>query len=203
MSHPQQLTAFAGTTLIGQGDLPTVALQARAVRAHDPEASILIFDDASGRTVEVDLRGSAEEVLARLPQPDPAEGEEPPKRGRPKLGVVAKEITLLPRHWQWLSEQPGGASVTLRKLVEQARKAGVAKEQARKSQEAAYRFLDAMGGNLPNFEEVCRKLFAGDFGGIAPLLTAWPADVRGHALKLIGSAERDAIEAVEGWPEDR
>ncbi|MFY0534142.1 DUF2239 family protein [Nannocystis pusilla] len=38
--------------------------------------------------------------------------EEPPARtgpGRPKLGVVSREVSLLPRHWEWLERQPSGS----------------------------------------------------------------------------------------------
>ncbi len=76
---------------------------------------------------------------------------EPRGRGRPKLGVVAREVTLLPRHWDWLNAQPGGASVALRKLVEQARRANGDADRARAAREAAYHFMSAMAGDLPAF----------------------------------------------------
>ena len=83
--------------------------------------------------------------------------------GRPKLGVVAREITLLPRHWEWLAQQTGGASVAIRKLVDEARRATATTAIASASaQEAAYRFMSAMAGNLPHFEEAIRALFADD-----------------------------------------
>ena len=102
----------------------------------------------------------------------------------PELGVVAREVTLLPRHWDWLAGQPGGASVTLRKLVEQARKDNEGKDRLRRAREAAYRFLSAMAGNLPGFEEAARALFAGHRDRFAAVVAPWPQDVREHAVKL-------------------
>ena len=98
--------------------------------------------------------------------------------------MVAREVTLLPRHWQWLSSQPGGASVAIRKLVETARRANQANDQARQRQEAAYHFMSAMAGNVANFEEASRALFANDREGFSGLILSWPADVRDHAFKL-------------------
>ncbi len=136
---------------------------------------MLIYDDATGKVIDVDSRAIAEESLPT---------DEPRGRGRPKLGVVAREITLLPRHWDWLSEQPGGASVALRKLVEEARRTSGSKDQTRKAQEAAFRFMSAMAGNLPGFEEAIRALFAEDRRRFATLIAAWPEDVRDHSIKL-------------------
>ena len=82
--------------------------------------------------------------------------------GRPKLGVVAREITLLPRHWDWLAQQKGGASVAIRKLVDEARRVNEDGDRIRLAQEAAYRFMSAMAGNRPHYEEAIRALFAAD-----------------------------------------
>ena len=110
--------------------------------------------------------------------------------GRPKLGVVAREITLLPRHWEWLAQQPGGASVAIRKLVEEARRTGEDKDRIRAGQEAAYRFMSAMAGNKPHYEEAIRALFAGDPVRFEELIAGWPADVRDHAARLAERAFR-------------
>ena len=113
--------------------------------------------------------------------------------GRPKLGVVAREITLLPRHWDWLAQQPGGASVAIRKLVEQARRTGEDKDRIRQAQEAAYRFMSVMAGNRPHYEDAIRALFAGDRRRFGKLIAGWPADVRDHASRLAERAfHRDA-----------
>jgi hypothetical protein len=160
-----------------------------------PEGSMfLIFDDATGREIDFDTRGTAEEVVGRLAPSVIEEPElEPRGRGRPRLGVVAREVTLLPRHWDWLAGQPGGASVTLRKLVDEARRTSGARDRIRIAQEAAYRFMSAMAGNLPGFEEASRALFAYDRRRFAELIAAWPEDVRDHCIKL-AFADLDPVE---------
>jgi len=153
---------------------------------------IIIFNDATGRPLDLDLRGSEREIVARLPQtaPDPeiaADGTaaaEPRGRGRPKLGVVAREVTLLPRHWEWLGAQPGGASVALRKLVDEARRASGDLDRARAARDAAYHFMSVMAGNLAGFEEASRALFADDRRGFVGLVAGWPDDIRDHVVKL-------------------
>jgi hypothetical protein len=145
-----------------------------------------VFDDATGRPIDIDTRGTVDEVITRLiPIPgDEEEASEPRGRGRPKLGVVAREITLLPRHWDWLNSQPGGASVALRKLVEEARRASGDRDRIRSAQEAAYHFMSAIAGNLPGFEEASRALFAYDRRRFGDLIAAWPEDIRDHVIKL-------------------
>jgi hypothetical protein len=158
---------------------------------------VLIFDDFTSTVLEVDFHGTLEDVLERLedqakrsgqstetPQPQ----EETRRPGRPKLGVVAREVTLLPRHWDWLATQPGGASVALRKLVEHARRANQGKDERRRAQESAYRFLSAMAGNEPGFEEATRALFAGNREQFDAMVEPWPLDVRDHAKKLAAVA---------------
>jgi hypothetical protein len=171
MTTKTPCTAFSDNRIFVVGTLAEVAA---AVQKAPQSAMIQVFDDTSGRVIDIDPR-------APLPE-TPAEGAK--GRGRPKLGVVAREVTLLPRHWDWLSAQPGGASVALRKLVDQARRDSGDSERVRQSQEAAYRFMSAIGGNLPNFEEASRALFGHDRRGFADLLAPWPADVRDYAIKL-------------------
>ncbi len=134
-------------------------------------------------------------MLARLPVTHaPAEPAPPPNRGpgRPKLGVVAREITLLPRHWEWLAQQTGGASVAIRKLVDEARRSGDDKNRTRHAQEAAYRFMSAMAGNKPHFEEAVRALFAPNPPAFKELIAGWPAGVRDHAADLAEQAFNSA-----------
>ena len=183
-------TAFAGGKRIASGDLPSVASTAKALIDQDAWAQVLIFDDVTSRLIEVDFRGTPEDVLQRLAVASVAAGdpEEARRPGRPKLGVVAREITLLPRHWDWLATQPGGASVAIRKLVDQARSANRSKDRQRQTQEAAYRFLSAMAGNEPGFEEACRALFAGNQERFEAMIEDWPVDVREHAKKLAAIA---------------
>ena len=185
--------AFDGDRRIAAGDLAAVARAAKQTLDRQPQASVLIFDDATGAAVDLDFRGSVDEVLARLPATNvgahvlsDAATDQPANRGpgRPKLGVVAREITLLPRHWQWLGAQRGGASVAIRRLVDEARRHGEAAERIRAGQEAAYRFMSAMAGNRPHFEDAIRALFAPDPVRFEQWIAGWPADIRDHASQL-------------------
>jgi uncharacterized protein len=191
-------TAFEGSRRIASGMLAQVALKTKEVIDRGERAPVLIFDDVTSEQIEVDFRGTAEDVLRRLAETTsegtvaaaPAQPDRVAPRGpgRPKLGVVAREVTLLPRHWDWLNGQPGGASVALRKLVEEARRVNEGKDRARRSQEAAYRFMSAMAGNLPGFEEATRALFANDPERLEGLSRAWPKDIRTHLVRLVQEA---------------
>jgi hypothetical protein len=182
--------AFDGNRCIASGDLRAVARAAKEALDRRKDASILVFDGRSG-PIEIDFRGSLDDVLARLPAEDAA-SPVPRGPGRPKLGVVAREITLLPRHWEWLAQQSGGASVALRRLVDEARRANKDKDRTRQAQEAAYRFIAAMGENKPHYEEAARALFAADAGRFETWTASWPADVRDHARRLAAAAFEQA-----------
>ncbi|MBR7990412.1 DUF2239 family protein [Burkholderia cenocepacia] len=190
-------TAFDGHRRLTSGPLATVALAVRQAAGEAMPGSILIFDDATGRSIDLDLRGTADDIRARYaaPSADASGGAGEPAgagagaaeqrgRGRPKLGVVSREVTLLPRHWEWLGAQPGGASVALRKLVEDARRTHAAADRQRDAQARAYHFMSAMAGDLPGFEEAARALYANDPARLAELIAGWPDDVRDHALAL-------------------
>jgi len=186
--------AFDGDRRIAAGDLRAVARAAKELLERRGDASILVFDGRTSDPIDIDFRGTIEDVLARLPDIPAASDETMPTAprgpGRPKLGVVAREITLLPRHWNWLAQQSGGASVAIRKLVEEARRTGEDKDRIRQAQEAAYRFMSAMAGNAPHYEAAIRALFADDAAGFEKLIAEWPADVRNHALRLAERAFR-------------
>lgn len=192
--HPATCTAFEGHRRIASGTLPEVALAVSAVLARGEQAPVLVFDDITSRPVEFDLRGTPDEIVARLasadstqataPNAGASEDDAPRGRGRPKLGVVAREVTLLPRHWDWLNGQSGGASVALRKLVDAARAASEDKDRQRAAQEAVYRFMTALAGNLPLYEEATRALYAGDRARLGEIVAAWPEDVREHVSRL-------------------
>lgn len=187
-SQSQSCTAFDGHRLIASGSLREVALATKRVIDAGPKGPVLVFDDQTSLPVEIDFRGTPEDVLSRLGL---AGSEAAPRGpGRPRLGVVAREVTLLPRHWEWLATQPGGASATLRRLVEEARRGGV--DRARRSGEALDRFMQAMAGDLPHYEEASRAYWRGERDRFEHLINAWPADVRDHARRLAAVAWDDA-----------
>lgn len=197
MTPPPAAIAFESDRRIAVGTVIDVAMAVRKRISKPNHENVLIFDYTSGKTLHLDLSGAEKDVRARLAAastaaitapPENAAASEPRGPGRPKLGVVPREVTLLPRHWDWLNAQPGGASVALRKLVEEARKTRGASDTLRSRQEAAYRFLSAMAGDWRNYEEANRALFAGDASRFQDLTESWPADVRDHARHLASAA---------------
>ncbi len=170
----EYVTAFEGTRKIASGPIAEVAL---AIKGRQ----VLVFDDATGGQVEIDTSGSDADILKRLKK-------ETRGRGRPKIGVTAREVTLLPRHWDWLNEQPGGASAVIRRLVDEARRTGGDKDAKRASQTAAYRFMTAMAGNEPDYDDAIRALFAGKKAEMEKLIDPWPGNIRDHILKLSAGA---------------
>lgn len=179
-------TAFAGHRRLAAGPKREVL---RALKRQEGDGDrVLVFEDATGRQVDFDLRGTIEEVLARVEAPARA------GPGRPRLGVVSREVTLLPRHWEWLEEQPNGISAALRRLVDEARRHEPESARARRAREAAGRFMWAMAGDLPAFEEASRALYADDLPRVARLTRGWPKDVRAHLLALAGADRPGAAE---------
>lgn len=184
MDDAETFTAFAGHTRLVRGSIEAVA-HALSDRPSNTDP-VLILSDVTGRPVELDLRHGAEHAAAEyrtrtgsLDAPPPRQG-----RGRPKLGVVAREVTLLPRHWDWLATQPGGASAALRRLVEDARRANAAPDRERQARDALYRAMSALAGDLPGFEEASRALFAGDPERLGAIAAAWPVDVAAYLQAL-------------------
>lgn len=163
-------TAFDGHTQIAGGDMTAMIAAQRAASVRG--VNLLIYDDATGAVRDVDLRD--------VP---------PPARGRPRLGVTAREVTLLPRHWDWLACQQGGASATLRRLVEDRIRADAGKRSDAARQRAAYAFVGSIAGDLPDFEEVTRALFKSDWDRFAALMAGWPQDIRAYALRLAGVSD--------------
>lgn len=182
-------TAFLDGRKIGEGRPRDVALIVKRAIERDAAAAALVFDDESGRALEFDLRGSQDDVRARL---DVEKGRKP---GRPRLGVTAREVTLLARHWDWLALQPGGASAALRRLVDRARAEGGA-DLARLAQENAHRFMSAALGDAPDYEEAMRALFACDAERFDELSAKWPADLAAFARKLAAPAFEPAAAAL-------
>ncbi|MGF6769464.1 hypothetical protein P3T18_001934 [Paraburkholderia sp. GAS199] len=193
-NHATTCIAFEGHRRIASGAAADVALAVHDVLTRGEQAPVLIFDDTTSQPIEFDLRGTPEQILARLsanetaapttPADAPTEDDAPRGRGRPRLGVVAREVTLLPRHWDWLNAQTGGASVALRKLVDAARAGSEDKDRQRAAQESVYRFMTALAGNLPEYEEATRALYAHDASRFDAIVKRWPDDVRDHTLKL-------------------
>jgi hypothetical protein len=188
MENQRTYTAFAGTHRLASGPVRAMLREAKAYLDAGGSELLLIFDDQSGGQVEFDFRGTPEEVIARLDD-DPVHAPPQPARpGRPKLGVVSREVSLLPRHWEWLDRQPSGCSAALRRLVEAASKTGQAAQRARSARDAAGKFMWGMAGDLPGFEEASRALYAGDQARLIELVSGWPHDIRDHVIRLAGDA---------------
>ncbi len=189
----QTCTAFEETHCIASGSLPEVVKKVKKAMDEREPRSILIFDDSTSELVEVDFRGMLKDVLRRLDARTISEQlnkeqEKQPGPGRPKLGVISREVSLLPRHWDWLNAQPGGASVALRKLVEDARRINRTRDRVRRAQEVTYRFMSAMAGNMPDFEEAARALFRGNVENFQKYVGPWPSDIRNHIVKISAAA---------------
>lgn len=188
-------TAFLGHDVLHAGSRLEVALAVKRSIAAGATEQILVFDNATGRIVDLDLRGNETEIADRLASPipkgriRPATAQSPDGRGRPRLGVVSREVTLLPRHWAWLSAQRGGASAALRRLVEEARRHPDAGAAQRAAHEAAYNFMQAIAGDFPGYEEATRALFGGDRLNLIRYMADWPDDIRSFALRLGSCAD--------------
>lgn len=188
MDREATYAAFAGARRIALGSLRDVLPVLKRRFDGDGSETVLVFDTETGAQVDFDLRGSLADVLARE-----APGQTPGP-GRPRLGVVSREVSLLPRHWDWLEQQPNGISAALRRLVEQARKMESGEDRARRIRAALSRFLTAIAGNRPNFEEATRSLFAGDEKQFEQLVQRWPRDIREYAVERAREASRAAAD---------
>lgn len=177
------LTAFADDKLLATGPDAAIRDAIRALEAVGNQATILAFDDATGRQTDVDMRD--------VPPPS-ATPPAPARRGRPKLGVIPKEVTLLPRHWDWLGQQKGGASVALRKLVEAAVRTDSGPADRQRARDAAYHFLSAKAGDYPHFETAIRALYAGNQTAFETSIADWPNAVRTYATRLSASSWESA-----------
>jgi uncharacterized protein len=203
--EPEAYIAFEGDRAIASGNLHEVARAVKERLDRRKDAAVLIFDADTAAPLELDFRGNVSDVLSRLSatartQAVTEQAAPPASRGpgRPKLGVIAREVTLLPRHWDWLARQRGGASVALRQLVDEARRTSEDADRTRQAEEAAYRFMSAMAGNKTNYEAAIRALFAGEAVRFAKLIAEWPADIRKHALRLAGRAFKAELQARAG-----
>jgi uncharacterized protein len=174
--------AFDGPHRLAVGTLVQVATVMKRHYEIKPNAGVLVFNFQTAEPIDF----NCDSVIAQsVVSPELTSSQGP---GRPKLGVVAREVTLLPRHWEWLKMQPGGASVALRKLVEQARRDNASVDQIREAQAVSYRFMSAMAGQLVGFEEAARSLFAGDLDRFTQFIASWPIDIREHLNQLAAVA---------------
>ena len=195
--------AFEGETLIADGNQLEVALRLKKQGAEPAlrRGEVLIFAGADGRQIDLHLSGSESDIERRyggatesaapivgIGGKAAAAGAEKKTRGRPKLGVIGREVTLLPRHWAWLDTQRGGASATLRRLVDAERKASVDSDHRRASQDRANRFMSAMAGDLKGFEEATRALYAGNREGFESASASWAHDIRHIAVSMAADA---------------
>lgn len=183
MEEQPTYAAFVGEKLMASGTLVTVLPILKARSDGGETALVLVFDSQTGRQVDFDLRGTLAEVVARATPAPPRTGP-----GRPKLGVVSREVSLLPGHWEWLEGQPNGASAALRRLVDQSARRHPDEQRAQRAKEATGRFLTAMAGNLPGYEEANRALYRGNPEQFAEQIRNWPPDLRDHALRLAQDA---------------
>lgn len=184
------LTAFSQQQQIAHGTLSELLQQIQS--ANIQRESVFIFNDHSGKRLDIHVQGDIEATLAVYPEL--AEVNVVKSRGRPKLGVSAKEVTLLPRHWEWLATQPGGASATLRRLIDQARKNGEAADNKRQRHDRAYHFMYEIAGDLPDYEASLRALFADDEAAFTACIENWPRDIRHYALRLAFGKEEHSQE---------
>lgn len=198
MAALTSILAFRGQTLLGAGPVPVVAEQLQSLMQQGEAPNFLIFNADSGQQIDIELAadlasierrygvnesaGDGSDVSAGLAKP----------RGRPKLGVVGREVTLLPRHWEWLDRQRGGASAVLRRLIDAERKSSVDEDRVRDAQDSTNRFIYAMAGNLPGFEEAVRALYAGDRKGFAQHIRTWPKDIKQCTVNFSRHAFVDA-----------
>jgi hypothetical protein len=177
-------TVFAGNRRIAAGNRDSILSEVKQYTDISDDR-VLIFEDMTGKQVDFDFSGSLDDVLER--------GRTRAVRmrpGRPKLGVVGREVSLLPRHWEWLEDQPNGISAAIRRLVDEARKREPGAQRARRLRDGIARFMWSMGGDLPHFEEATRALYGETDSALDDLIASWPADVRDHVIRLVGEVHR-------------
>jgi hypothetical protein len=185
MADQRTYTAFEGTTRLFRGALPEVVVKVKERLGRAENSPVLIFSDDTGNTIDFNFQGSVKDVRKRLAifvsmqQSGPVSGP-----GRPRLGVISREISLLPRHWEWLASQPGGASATLRRLIDEVKKKSSARVSIKEVQERVYRFMSVIAGDLKGYEEALRALYKADRKNFLLHIHEWPADVRAHAIEM-------------------
>lgn len=189
MAEAEQLLVFQGQNRIAQGAAEEVRSQLVLQAIQEGALPYQVFRARDGQQVDIDLQGTPTPQASAIPRKlsaAPASAQKP--RGRPKLGVVGREVTLLPRHWEWLDRQRGGASAALRRIIDADRRQHADEDRVRQAQDATHRFMFSMAGNLAGFEEAMRALYAGDKSGFAHHIRNWPADIRGSTVDFARDA---------------
>jgi hypothetical protein len=187
-------TAFENHQRIAQGTLIEIATAIKKRLGKASHGDAILFSDATGKVMEINFQGNLKTVLQRLAvfqtdtkNPETKNVETQPGPGRPKLGVVSREISLLPNQWEWLASQPGGASPVLRRLVDEARRKANTEPTPAQLQEKAYRFLSVIAGDLPLYEEALRALYQSDQKKFITAMKSWPEAISSYALALTGT----------------
>lgn len=185
MNTKETYTVFEKHSLLFRGTLREVVLKVKKHLGKEANSLVLIFSDTTGKTMDVNFQGNEKEVLKRL-EVYFAQDEEKDTvgPGRPKLGVISREVSLLPRHWEWLANQPGGASSALRKLVDEAKGNPASASNVKQLQERAYRFMSVVAGDLAGYEGALRALYRGDHKNFSLHIREWPKDVKAHLLQM-------------------
>lgn len=185
METQETYTAFEGPDRLFKGNLQDVVLKTKRRLGRAENSSILIFSDATGRTIEFNFHGSEKDVSRRLEMYVDQAGNKPSSGpGRPRLGVISREISLLPRHWEWLATQSGGASAAIRRLIEEAKKKSAARGSIKQLQERAYQFMTVIAGDLAGYEEALRALYRADRKHFLLKIQDWPCDIKNYLMEL-------------------
>jgi uncharacterized protein len=185
MDAQENYTAFEGTTRLYRGTFQEVVLKVKERLGRAENSSVLIFSNNTGKTMDFNFQGNMKDTLKRLEkfvstqEPRPISGP-----GRPKLGVISREVSLLPRHWEWLASQPSGASATIRKLIEEAKKKSSTRNSVKHVQECVYRFMSVIVGDMKGYEEALRALYKADRKNFLLHIQDWPTDVRTHVIEM-------------------
>lgn len=169
MSIANRYTAFRGDTRIITDSLFNVALALQK----QSEMNVLVFNDQTGQQIDLDLSGSEDDLKQRY-----TEVEYVKKVGRPKLGVISREITLQQKHWNWLDQQSSSASAVIRKLIDKELNDPSSESNIMLAKQAIDHFMLAMLGNMPNYEEATRALYQGNKSHFLALIHNYPKDLK-------------------------
>lgn len=186
MDKIETYTAFDNTSIIAHGSLRDVILKTKKILGKSENSSFLIFSDSTGKTIDFNFQGTEKEILKRLEifVSNSDEKIELARPGRPKLGVISREISLLPRHWEWLATQSSGASSSIRNLIEDAIKKSTSKVSLKQQQEKVYRVMTTLAGDLDGYEEAIRSLYKRDRESFIKFTKGWSKDLRSYLEKL-------------------